>query len=192
MTFAGLDVHARSTHAAALELASGELKRMRFGPGGGEGIAWLAAQPLDAGAPARAFAPALRAGRERARLSRLPRGRRRPRRAQDGARRATLAARARGRVVADRRQAALLPRHRHALGARPLPRGRRLAALRPPGPARLLARARAVARAVGREQGAGLDHEDRLLVRTAAARRGGLALPARASDRRHTCPTPAG
>ena len=45
MTFAGLDVHARSTHAAALELASGELKRMRFGPGGGEVIAWLAALP---------------------------------------------------------------------------------------------------------------------------------------------------
>src|SRR6266704_1165498 len=45
MTFAGLDVHARSTHAAALELASGELKRMRFGLGGGEVIAWLAALP---------------------------------------------------------------------------------------------------------------------------------------------------
>jgi transposase len=50
MTFAGLDVHARSTYAAALEVASGELRRMRFGPGGGEVIAWLAAlpQPLHA------------------------------------------------------------------------------------------------------------------------------------------------
>ena len=45
MTFAGLDVHARSTHAAALELAGGELKRVRFGPGGAEVNAWLAALP---------------------------------------------------------------------------------------------------------------------------------------------------
>jgi transposase len=45
MTFAGLDVHARSTHAAALEVASGELKRMRFGCGSQEVIAWLAALP---------------------------------------------------------------------------------------------------------------------------------------------------
>jgi transposase len=45
MTFAGLDVHARSTHAAALELASGELKRMRFGVGSEGLIAWLAALP---------------------------------------------------------------------------------------------------------------------------------------------------
>src|SRR5437667_4662800 len=198
MTFAGLDVHARSTHVAALEVASGELKRIRFGPGSEEVIAWLAALPqpvhgcyeagptgfalyraaeqaglrldvvapsktpraagdriksdrkdaellcrllmagqlkpvtvpapaveaarhlarareqvrvdlmrcrhrvskllllhgrvypetehLDAGAPALAFAPALRAASERARLPRLPRGRRRPRRPQAGAR----------------------------------------------------------------------------------------------------------
>src|SRR2546429_2567233 len=45
MTFAGLDVHARSTHVAALEVASGELKRIRFGPGSEEVIAWLAALP---------------------------------------------------------------------------------------------------------------------------------------------------
>src|SRR5256885_16614316 len=178
MTFAGLDVHARSTHVAALEVASGELKRIRFGQGSEEVTAWLAALPqpvhgcyeagptgfalyraaeqaglrldvvapsktpraagdriksdrkdaellcrllmagqlkpvtvpapalppprlealavarprlpgtehLDAGAPALAFAPALRAASERARLPRLPRGRRRPRRPQAGAR----------------------------------------------------------------------------------------------------------
>src|SRR2546430_1322186 len=45
MTFAGLDVHAGSTHVAALEVASGELKRIRFGPGSEEVIAWLAALP---------------------------------------------------------------------------------------------------------------------------------------------------
>src|SRR5256886_15730241 len=45
MTFAGLDVHARSTHVAALEVASGELKRIRFGPGSEEVITWLAALP---------------------------------------------------------------------------------------------------------------------------------------------------
>jgi transposase len=50
MTFAGLDVHARSTHAAALEVVSGELKRMRFGAGSEEVVAWLAAlrQPVHA------------------------------------------------------------------------------------------------------------------------------------------------
>ena len=36
MTFAGLDVHARSTHAAAIEVRSGELRRARFGAGSEE------------------------------------------------------------------------------------------------------------------------------------------------------------
>ena len=31
MTYVGLDVHARSTHAAAIDVASGELRRARFG-----------------------------------------------------------------------------------------------------------------------------------------------------------------
>ena len=31
MTYVGLDVHARSTHAAAIEVATGELRRARFG-----------------------------------------------------------------------------------------------------------------------------------------------------------------
>src|SRR5437870_3163119 len=33
MTWVGLDVHARSTHAAAIDRESGELTRMRFGTG---------------------------------------------------------------------------------------------------------------------------------------------------------------
>jgi transposase len=36
MTFAGLDVHARSTHAAAIEVLTGELRRARFGAGSGD------------------------------------------------------------------------------------------------------------------------------------------------------------
>src|SRR5215218_3103245 len=45
MTYVGLDVHARSTHAAAIDVASGELCRARFGGGSEEVIAWLAALP---------------------------------------------------------------------------------------------------------------------------------------------------
>ena len=30
MTYVGLDVHARSIHAAAIEVATGELRRVRF------------------------------------------------------------------------------------------------------------------------------------------------------------------
>jgi len=50
MTYVGLDVHARSIHAAAIEVASGELRRARFGGGSEEVIAWLQAlsQPLKA------------------------------------------------------------------------------------------------------------------------------------------------
>src|SRR2546428_8790025 len=49
MTYVGLDVHARSTHAAAIDVASGELRRARFGGGSDELIAWLQAlpQPLE-------------------------------------------------------------------------------------------------------------------------------------------------
>ena len=35
MTYVGFDVHARSTHAAAIDVMTGELTRMRFGAGGG-------------------------------------------------------------------------------------------------------------------------------------------------------------
>jgi transposase len=42
MTWVGLDVHARSTHAAAIEALTGELKRARFGPGVEEPVEWLA------------------------------------------------------------------------------------------------------------------------------------------------------
>ena len=45
MTFAGLDVHARSTHAAAIDVVSGELRRSRFGGGSEEVVAWLRALP---------------------------------------------------------------------------------------------------------------------------------------------------
>ena len=45
MTYVGLDVHARSTYAAAIDVASGELRRARFGGGSEELIGWLAALP---------------------------------------------------------------------------------------------------------------------------------------------------
>lgn len=41
MTWVGLDVHARSTHAAAIDVLTGELTRARFGAGC-ESVAWLA------------------------------------------------------------------------------------------------------------------------------------------------------
>jgi transposase len=45
MTFAGLDVHARSTHAAAVEVLTGELRRARFGAGSEEVVRWLQGLP---------------------------------------------------------------------------------------------------------------------------------------------------
>jgi hypothetical protein len=42
VTYAGLDVHARSTHAAAIDVSTGEVLRARFGPGVKETVAWLA------------------------------------------------------------------------------------------------------------------------------------------------------
>jgi len=45
VTWAGLDVHARSTHAAAINVMSGELVRARFGAGLEEPLAWLAGLP---------------------------------------------------------------------------------------------------------------------------------------------------
>jgi transposase len=45
MTYVGLDVHARSTHAAAIDVATGELCRARFGGGSEEVIGWLARLP---------------------------------------------------------------------------------------------------------------------------------------------------
>ena len=41
MTCVGLDVHARSTQAAAVDLVSGELRRARFGAGTEEVVQWL-------------------------------------------------------------------------------------------------------------------------------------------------------
>jgi hypothetical protein len=45
VTYAGLDVHARSTHAAVIDVATGEVLRARFGPGVEEPVAWLAGLP---------------------------------------------------------------------------------------------------------------------------------------------------
>jgi transposase len=41
MTWVGLDVHARSTQAAAIDTLTGELTRLRFGPGTAAPVAWL-------------------------------------------------------------------------------------------------------------------------------------------------------
>jgi transposase len=50
MTWVRFDVHARSTHAAAIDRESGVLTRARFGVGRGEVVAWLAQllQPIHA------------------------------------------------------------------------------------------------------------------------------------------------
>jgi transposase len=45
MTWAGLDVHARSTHAAAISTLTGELVRKKFGAGVTEPVAWLESLP---------------------------------------------------------------------------------------------------------------------------------------------------
>jgi transposase len=45
MTWVGLDVHARSTHAAAIDTMTGELRREKFGPGIEAPIAWMLQQP---------------------------------------------------------------------------------------------------------------------------------------------------
>ena len=45
MTWVGLDVHARSTHAAAIDTMSGELRREKFGPGVEAPLAWLSELP---------------------------------------------------------------------------------------------------------------------------------------------------
>ena len=45
MTWVGLDVHARSTHAAAIDRDSGELTRARFGTGADPVVEWLLQLP---------------------------------------------------------------------------------------------------------------------------------------------------
>jgi transposase len=45
MTYVGLDVDARSTDAAAIDVATGELRRARFGGGSEEVIGWLRTLP---------------------------------------------------------------------------------------------------------------------------------------------------
>ncbi len=45
MTWVGLDVHARSTHAAAIDSMTGGLSRVRFGAGVDAPLAWLVGLP---------------------------------------------------------------------------------------------------------------------------------------------------
>ena len=45
MTWVGLDVHARSTHAVAIDAMTGELVRRKFGPGVDEVVGWLQGLP---------------------------------------------------------------------------------------------------------------------------------------------------
>jgi len=45
MTWVGLDVHARSTHAAAIDTMTGELRREKFGAGNAAPVAWMLEQP---------------------------------------------------------------------------------------------------------------------------------------------------
>src|SRR5947209_1182285 len=45
VTWVGMDVHARSTHAAAINLLSGEVQRIRFGAGFEAPLAWLCELP---------------------------------------------------------------------------------------------------------------------------------------------------
>ena len=45
VTWAGLDVHARSVEAAAVDAVSGEVVRRRFGGSAGPVVAWLAGLP---------------------------------------------------------------------------------------------------------------------------------------------------
>jgi transposase len=45
MTWVGLDVHARSTHASAIDVVTGELTRARFGAGSEEVVGWLVGLP---------------------------------------------------------------------------------------------------------------------------------------------------
>jgi transposase len=45
MTSVGLDVHARSTHAAAIDVVTGELRRSRFGGNCDEVVKWLVGLP---------------------------------------------------------------------------------------------------------------------------------------------------
>jgi hypothetical protein len=45
MTWVGMDVHARLTHAVAIDAMTGELVRRKFGPGVDEVVGWLQGLP---------------------------------------------------------------------------------------------------------------------------------------------------
>ena len=149
--------------APALEAAAAP--RPRVGP-----------QRVDEGAPRVALSTDLRAGRHRAGVHRQPRRVRRADRPQGRARRAALIGRVRPRVLAAGPPLARIPRDRHALGADHRARGLRLRQLLARGAARIVAGAGALPRAVRRVRSPWVDHQDRLEVRPADPRRGGLAL----------------
>lgn len=67
MTWVGMDVHARLTHAAVVVAATGELRRVRFGAGSEPVVAWLRELP----APVRACYEAGPTGFGLARAARL-------------------------------------------------------------------------------------------------------------------------
>ena len=128
----------------------------------------------------------------RAGVYRQPGGRGRSDQSSRRAGRATQPRRLRRRAVADRRPAARVSRHRHADRSGLSLRGRRLAPLRPPRPARCLGRPGAVAESVRRVASQRCDHQDRQPTRPPAAGRGSLALPAATPHRRDTPKPPAG
>ena len=132
MTWVGLDVHARSTHAAAIDTVTGELTRMRFGPGSDAPVAWLRGLP----GPVRACyeagptgfglyraATAVGIGMQVVAPGKTPRG---PsdRVKTDGKDAELLAPLLRRALVADGRQIARIQGDRHAGGAVAAPRAR--------------------------------------------------------------------
>ena len=128
----------RSDALPAPPVEAAVASRPRLGPHG-----------VDEGAPSLARRAALRASeRDRARVYRHARRVRRADRSPRGARRAALAARARTGVLAAGSPAACVPRDRHADRVDPRARDRRLHPLPARGAARLLARARPLARPV--------------------------------------------
>jgi len=68
VTYAGLDVHARSTYAAAIDVSTGEVLRTRFGPGVEEPVAWLQGCPAPCVLAMRRDRPGLGSIAPRARL----------------------------------------------------------------------------------------------------------------------------
>ena len=106
------------------------------------------------------------------------------------ARRAALARRDRPRVLAAGPPAACVPWDRHPLGADHRARGRRLHPVSASCAAGIVAGAGALPRAVRRDRSPRVDHEDRLEVRPADPRRGGMALRPPTPDRQDAVRAP--